>query len=145
MVEEVLEFNARMRLEASLANNDALRSAYVDELVVLLELDPIRRRAAGNLSSGEAKRLSIGVALVSNPSILFLDEPTTGLDARSTAQVMRVLRNAADTGRTIVCTIHQPSYALFSAFDDLLLLAPGGHQVYGGALGEHCSQLIDFF
>ena len=50
-----------------------------------------------------------------------MDEPTTGLDARSAAIVMRVVKNVADTGRTINCTIHQPSTHIFEAFDEVKL------------------------
>lgn len=138
-VEESLEFSAQLRLDADMATDSHTRSSFVREIMRLLELDSIKGRPAGSLAVGEAKRLTIGCELAANPSLLFLDEPTTGLDARSAAQVMRVLRNVADTGRTVVCTIHQPSYDVFSAFDDLLLLAQGGRQVYFGPIGEHCA------
>lgn len=71
------------------------------------------------LSTEQRKRLTIAVELVSNPSIIFMDEPTTGLDARAAAIVMRAVRNVANTGRTIVCTIHQPSIDIFEAFDEV--------------------------
>ncbi|KAM4119623.1 hypothetical protein ACJW30_03G073100 [Castanea mollissima] len=64
------------------------------------------------------KRLTIAVELVANPSIIFMDEPTSGLDARAAAIVMRTVRNTVDTGRTVVCTIHQPSIDIFEAFDE---------------------------
>ncbi|WRX34809.1 ABC transporter-like [Theobroma cacao] len=64
------------------------------------------------------KRLTIAVELVANPSIIFMDEPTSGLDARAAAIVMRTVRNTVDTGRTVVCTIHQPSIDIFDAFDE---------------------------
>ena len=55
--------------------------------------------------------------LVANPSIIFMDEPTTSMDARAATIVMRTVCNTIDTGRTIVCTIHQPSIDIFQAFD----------------------------
>lgn len=58
---------------------------------------------------------------------------------------MRALRNVADTGRTIICTIHQPSYDVFTAFDDLVLLSPGGRQVYSGSIGYNAQRMVDFF
>ena len=70
----------------------------------------------------QRKRLTIAVELVANPSIIFMDEPTSGLDARAAAIVMRAVRNIVNTGRTIVCTIHQPSIDIFESFDELLLL-----------------------
>ena len=143
-VREALDFSALLRLDADMAHDENERAQFVDEIMRLLELDSVKGRPVSTLAQGELKRLTIGCELAANPSLLFLDEPTTGLDARSAAQVMRVLRNISDTGRTVVCTIHQPSYDVFSAFDDLLLLASGGRQVYSGPIGEHCSDLIRF-
>ncbi|KAL0330264.1 UNVERIFIED_CONTAM: Pleiotropic drug resistance protein 1 [Sesamum radiatum] len=74
-----------------------------------------------------------------------MDEPTSGLDARAAAIVMRTVRNTVDTGRTVVCTIHQPSIDIFDAFDELLLLKRGGEEIYVGPLGRHSSQLIKYF
>ncbi|PON56711.1 P-loop containing nucleoside triphosphate hydrolase [Parasponia andersonii] len=67
---------------------------------------PVR---VNGLSTEQRKRLTIAVELVANPSVISMDEPTSGLDARAAAIVMRAVRNVVDTGRTIVCTIHQPS------------------------------------
>lgn len=71
------------------------------------------------LTTEQRKRLTIAVELVSNPSIIFMDEPTTGLDARAAAIVMRAVKNIAETGRTVVCTIHQPGIDIFEAFDEV--------------------------
>jgi ABC-type multidrug transport system ATPase subunit len=88
-------------------------------------LDDIRDALVGlpgvsGLSTEQRKRLTIAVELVSNPSVIFMDEPTSGLDARAAAIVMRAVKNVADTGRTVVCTIHQPSIEIFEAFDEVL-------------------------
>jgi hypothetical protein len=90
------------------------------------------------------KRLTIAVELVSNAPVIFLDEPTSGLDSRAAEIVMRVIRNIANTGRTIICTIHQPSSDLFFMFDDLILLQRGGWQVYLGPLGRKGAELIKY-
>lgn len=74
------------------------------------------------LSTEQRKRLTIAVELVANPSIVFMDEPTSGLDARAAAIVMRTVRNIVNTGRTIVCTIHQPSIDIFESFDEVIFL-----------------------
>ena len=71
------------------------------------------------LSTEQRKRLTIAVELVANPSIIFMDEPTSGLDARAAATVMRAVKNVVETGRTVVCTIHQPSIDIFEVFDDV--------------------------
>jgi ABC-type multidrug transport system ATPase subunit len=88
-------------------------------------LDEIRDALVGvpginGLSTEQRKRLTIAVELVSNPSIIFMDEPTSGLDARAAAIVMRAVKNVTDTGRTVVCTIHQPSIEIFEAFDEVI-------------------------
>lgn len=93
-----------------------------------IELDGIKHELVGvpgvsGLSTEQRKRLTIAVELVANPSIIFLDEPTTGLDARAAAIVMRAVKNISDTGRTIVCTIHQPSIDIFEAFDEVALIS----------------------
>jgi len=90
----------------------------------LVELDNLRDALVGlpgisGLSTEQRKRLTIVVELVANPSIIFMDEPTSGLDARAAAIVMRTVRNRVDTGRTVVCTIHQPSIDIFEAFDQV--------------------------
>lgn len=77
------------------------------------------------LSTEQRKRLTIAVELVANPSIVFMDEPTSGLDARAAAIVMRTVRNIVNTGRTIVCTIHQPSIDIFESFDEVFSLRIG--------------------
>lgn len=92
----------------------------------LVELNVLRDSLVGlpgvdGLSTEQRKRLTIAVELVANPSIIFMDEPTSGLDARAAAIVMRAVRNTVDTGRTVVCTIHQPSIDIFEAFDEVLL------------------------
>jgi ABC-type multidrug transport system ATPase subunit len=68
-----------------------------------------------------------------------------GLDARAAAIVMRTVRNTVDTGRTVVCTIHQPSIDIFEAFDELLLMKRGGRVIYHGPLGYQSQRLVDYF
>jgi ABC-type multidrug transport system ATPase subunit len=102
-----------------------LLQEFVDQVLETIELDKIRDALVGipginGLSTEQRKRLTIAVELVSNPSIIFMDEPTSGLDARAAAIVMRAVKNVADTGRTVVCTIHQPSIEIFEAFDEVI-------------------------
>lgn len=123
---------------------------FVGEVMELVELDNIKDAIVGlpgvsGLSTEQRKRLTIAVELVANPSIIFMDEPTSGLDARAAAIVMRAVRNTVDTGRTVVCTIHQPSIDIFESFDELLLLKRGGKVIYAGPLGRHSQSIIDYF
>lgn len=141
-VREALLFSARLRLPSAVSS--AQREAFVDENLALLEMTGLCDRPVRTLAPAELKLTTIGVELCANPAVLALDEPTTGLDARSAAVVMRVMRNIANTGRTILATIHQPSSSIFLSFDDLLLLERGGRQVYFGELGHLASTFVAF-
>lgn len=66
---------------------------------------------------GEAKRLSFASELLTNPPLLFFDEPTTGLDSFMAESVVNVMKKLSKMGRTIICTIHQPSSLLYRKFD----------------------------
>ncbi|KAK8562398.1 hypothetical protein V6N12_010479 [Hibiscus sabdariffa] len=147
-VEESLWFSSSLRLPKGISEPQRLE--FVEEVMRLVELDALRNAIVGlpgssGLSTEQRKRLTIAVELVANPSIIFMDEPTSGLDARAAAIVMRTIRNTVDTGRTVVCTIHQPSIDIFEAFDELLLLKRGGRIIYGGKLGVNSQILIDYF
>ncbi|KAL0354749.1 UNVERIFIED_CONTAM: ABC transporter G family member 39 [Sesamum radiatum] len=121
-VYESLLFSAWLRLPPDV--DSETRKMFVEKVMELVELTPIRGGLVGlpgvsGLSAEQRKRLTIAVELVANPSIIFMDEPTSGLDARAAAIVMRTVRNTVDTGRTVVCTIHQPSIDIFEAFDEV--------------------------
>ncbi|POM65844.1 ABC Superfamily [Phytophthora palmivora] len=132
-----------LRQSASVSTKEKLES--VNECITLLELGPIADKIIRGSSTEQMKRLTIGVELVAQPSIIFMDEPTSGLDARSAKLIMNGVRKIANSGRTIVCTIHQPSSEVFSFFDSLLLLRRGGRMVYFGELGKDSSNLINYF
>ncbi|GJM99044.1 hypothetical protein PR202_ga16106 [Eleusine coracana subsp. coracana] len=134
-VYESLAFSAWLRLPADV--DYSTRKMFIDEVMELVELLPLKDALVGlpgvsGLSTEQRKRLTIAVELVANPSIIFMDEPTSGLDARAAAIVMRAIRNTVDTGRTVVCTIHQPSIDIFESFDELFLMKRGGEEIYVG-------------
>ncbi|KAL3664650.1 hypothetical protein V7S43_010399 [Phytophthora oleae] len=140
---EALVFSANLRLPPNFTEEE--RMNLVNETLELLELSPIAGEMVGSLSVEQKKRVTIGVEVVSNPSILFLDEPTSGLDARSALIVMRGVQSIARTGRTVLCTIHQPSISIFELFDGLLLLQKGGYTAYFGDLGEDSVKMLEYF
>uniref|UniRef100_A0A803M6Z8 ABC transporter domain-containing protein n=1 Tax=Chenopodium quinoa TaxID=63459 RepID=A0A803M6Z8_CHEQI len=147
-VYESLVFSTWLRLSSNIDLNT--RKMFIEEVMRLVELQPLKDAIVGlprisGLSTEQRKRLTIAVELVANPSIVFMDEPTSGLDARAAAIVMRTMRNVVNNGRTVVCTIHQPSIDIFEAFDELLLMKRGGRLIYAGPLGDHSSKLIEYF
>ncbi|KAF8026782.1 hypothetical protein BT93_F3302 [Corymbia citriodora subsp. variegata] len=147
-VYESLLYSAWLRLPPEV--DEQTRKMFIEEVMELVELNPLRQALVGlpgvsGLSTEQRKRLTIAVELVANPSIIFMDEPTSGLDARAAAIVMRTVRNTVDTGRTVVCTIHQPSIDIFESFDELFLMKRGGQEIYVGPLGRHSCHLIKYF
>lgn len=112
------------------------RERYVQELLYRLGLVTCAETIVGDakvrgISGGEKKRLSIACELIASPSVIFADEPTTGLDAFQAERVMETLRKLAQEGHTVVCSIHQPRGSIYSKFDDLILLSSGA-VVYAG-------------
>ncbi|CAM6074535.1 unnamed protein product [Sphagnum tenellum] len=147
-VYESLLYSSWLRLPREV--NSMRRKLFVEEVMELVELKTLQNALVGlpgstGLSTEQRKRLTIAVELVANPSVIFMDEPTSGLDARAAAIVMRTVRNTVDTGRTVVCTIHQPSINIFEAFDELLLVKRGGEVIYAGPLGQFSQELIAYF
>ncbi|KAI5745009.1 hypothetical protein M8J76_007375 [Diaphorina citri] len=105
------------------------------ELLEMLGLENHCNTLCACLSGGQKKRLSVALELITNPPILFLDEPTTGLDSSSCSQCVSLLANLAKQGRTVVATIHTPSALLFEKFDSLYALAKG-HCIYRGSISR---------
>ena len=84
------------------------------------------------ISGGQRKRLNIGLELLREPSVMFVDEPTSGLSSRDSENIMDLLRELTLSGKLIFVVIHQPSSELFKMFDRLIILDKGGLQIYYG-------------
>ncbi|THU82570.1 hypothetical protein K435DRAFT_446226 [Dendrothele bispora CBS 962.96] len=143
-VREALLFSAKLRQPMSVPI--AEKEAYVDKCLEMCGLEAFKDATVGSLNVENRKRTTIGVELAAKPKLLlFLDEPTSGLDSQSAWAIMAFLRDLANNGQAILCTIHQPSAELFQVFDRLLLLRKGGETVYCGDLGHNATTLINYF
>ena len=137
-VRETLQYSADLRLPPPITAEE--RHKIVEEVILELGLKECANTRIGNnaqkgCSGGEKRRTSLGVQMLSNPSILFCDEVTTGLDATSAFQLVKTLKYLASKGRTIVTTIHQPRSEIWGLFDHLVLLS-GGSPIYSGSASK---------
>ncbi|CAM6085848.1 unnamed protein product [Calypogeia fissa] len=134
-VRETLSLAAELQL-----SNGIDKGRYVNDLLNRLGLGSCADTIVGDnkvrgISGGEKKRLSIACELIASPSVIFADEPTTGLDAFQAEQVMETLKQLAEEGHTVIASIHQPRGSIYAKFDDLVLLSEGS-LVYAGAAGD---------
>jgi len=139
---ELFSFAAEMRLPNK---SETQRKQLVEDLLENLGLTKSADTKVGSvlnkgISGGERKRTAIGYELIVDPSVLFLDEPTTGLDSASAYKVVSLIAKEAQKGRIMIYTIHQPSSEIFKLFDRLLLLTQGKMAYFGKA-----SDSIDYF
>lgn len=123
-VRESLQFQADLQLSGTLSASE--RRARVNEALHQLHLASYADKRVSALNVATRKKLSIGMALLTNPSVLFCDEPTTGLDASTARDIVTALRHLAhERGIIVFCTIHQPSVHVFNSFDAALVMALG--------------------
>lgn len=159
-VRENFAFSAALRLPSCISQKE--KEQKVERLIQELGLERVANSKVGTqlirgVSGGERKRTNIGMELIIDPPVLFLDEPTTGLDASTANSVLLLLKRMSNQGRTIILSIHQPRYSIYRLFDSLTLLVHG-YQVYHGPaqkaleyfadIGYHCeshNNPADFF
>ncbi|XP_068705130.1 broad substrate specificity ATP-binding cassette transporter ABCG2-like [Montipora foliosa] len=137
-VRENLHFSASLRLSRKLSKRE--RSKRAEETLSDLGLFHVAESKVGNefirgISEGERKRTNIGMELILAPSVLFLDEPTTGLDAATAVSVVQLLQGLGHRGKTVIMSIHQPRYSIFKTFDTISLLS-NGEFVYQGPANQ---------
>ncbi len=121
-------FGGRSKEEVEQRVTDLLRQLGLYEIKDLKVGNPL----AKTISGGQRKRLNIALELIREPSVLFVDEPTSGLSSRDSENIMDLLKELALKGRIIFTVIHQPSSDIFKLFDRLLLMDQEGNPVYYG-------------
>lgn len=144
-VEDSLGYMARLRLSPDLS--PVQRQAIVDGTIETLGLQEVRHLAIGQLSGGQRKRVSLGAELLVRPGLLFLDEPTAGLDPATEQQLMHHFRAMADQGTTVVLTTHLLAH--LDLLDKVAICAQGNLVFFGrprealAFFGEADSPLVD--
>lgn len=141
-VREYLIFQSIVRMDNKISKEE--REKRIEHVIEELGLSKCADSQIGNryddivgsgISGGEIKRLSFAAELLTDPPILFCDEPTSGLDSYFAESVVKILRSLAESGRTVICTIHQPSSEVFYLFQSILLLTEG-RTVFIGSLDQ---------
>ncbi|CAH2064318.1 unnamed protein product [Thlaspi arvense] len=135
-VKETLTYTALLRLPKTLTKQQKEQRAV--SVIQELGLERCQDTMIGGsfvrgVSGGERKRVCIGNEIMNNPSLLFLDEPTSSLDSTTALKIVQMLQSIAKSGKTIVTTIHQPSSRLFHRFDKLVVLSRGSLLYFGNA------------
>jgi ABC transport system ATP-binding/permease protein len=127
-VNQALGFAAELRMPPDTTEAD--RRQVIAQVLEELEMTPHAETRVDKLSGGQRKRVSVALELLTGPSLLVLDEPTTGLDPALDRQVMTMLRQLADAGRVVLVVTHSLTY--LDVCDQVLLLAPGGKTAFYG-------------
>jgi ABC-type multidrug transport system ATPase subunit len=129
-----LYYNARMCLDNL---PEPRLKEVVNKTLVDLDLDEIRDLKVGNplnkvISGGQRKRLNIALELIREPTILFVDEPTSGLSSVDSEIVMNLLKEQTYRGKLVIINIHQPGSDLYKMFDKIMIIDRGGYQIFYG-------------
>ncbi|XP_031252447.1 ABC transporter G family member 43-like isoform X1 [Pistacia vera] len=148
-VRESLQFSAALRLGKVISPMN--RHIHVELVLNQLGLLPYCNQLVGSLrdATGKtfeiAKKITIAVELAANPSILLLEEPVSGLDTTGTLNILNILSQVSNSGRTIVVSLTHPNARTLSFFDLALILTKEGNQAYFGPTGSNCDKMLEYF
>jgi ABC-type multidrug transport system ATPase subunit len=129
-----LYYNAKMCLN-NLSENEIVE--VVNKTLADFDLEDTRDLKVGNplkkiISGGQRKRVNIALELLREPTILFVDEPTSGLSSIDSEMVMNLLKEQTYKGKLVIINIHQPSSEIYKMFDKIMIIDKGGYQIYYG-------------
>lgn len=126
-VEQSLYYAAKLRLEN--ASSEAIHQK-IEQVLNELNITHIRKNLVGKISGGQRKRVSIAVEILTDPLILFLDEPTSPLDPQTIEEFLGILKKLSEKGTTVIMVTHKPEDLNY--MDNVIFMAEGGHMVYQG-------------
>jgi ABC transport system ATP-binding/permease protein len=129
-----LGYAAELRFPPDITDVD--RNQRVDEVLGELEMTPHANTRIVRLSGGQKKRVNIGLELLTKPSLLFLDEPTSPLDPHLKRELFGQMRKMTENGQSVVVITHDVESKLIDQCDRLIVLAPGGRMAYFGPPAE---------
>ncbi|GET93369.1 abc transporter, putative [Leishmania tarentolae] len=134
-VEEVVRFSATLRTSPTVSEESL--ETRVSQVLRQLGIYHVRHNCIGSallrgISGGERKRCAVAAEMVTLPSLLFLDEPTTGLDTFTALHLLTLLRSLSRSGVAVIFSIHQPRSHIYEVFDRILLLNGFGEEAYFG-------------
>eukprot|EP01036_Dinobryon_divergens_P038647 gene38647-50757_t len=143
---EALRFSASMRLPASTSQETI--DGLVEDMLQELALEDCADTMIGGalikgISGGQRKRTSVGIEVITQPSLLFLDEPTSGLDSFAAFNCIKLLQQLAEDNAAVLCTIHQPSSEVFHLFDRVIVMKDG-RVLYQGSVPDITTYFASF-
>ncbi|KAF8776612.1 hypothetical protein HU200_003335 [Digitaria exilis] len=148
-IRESLQFSASLRLRNGISKTR--RHIHIELVLDQLGLQYYANHLVGSLRDGTgktfevAKKLTIAVELAANPSILFLEEPISGLDSSGTSAILSILSQLPVSGQSVIATISHPNTRALSYFHQVIILTQEGRQAYFGPVGLNCHEILGYF
>jgi len=131
-VEQSLFYAAKLRMDKP---DKITIETKIDQILFSLNIQQIRKNKIHSISGGQRKRVSIAVELLTDPLILFLDEPTSPLDPQTIEEFLDILRSLSDRGTTVILVTHKPEDLNY--MDLVIFMSEGGHLVYYGSTDKY--------